>query len=366
MNPAQKGIKWLKKKKLHFLVWILFIFWETGVIAVMLGNFGNGSLFVAHYLVIIGLFYFQSEVLLPSAVKSNSLDYLRVPLVLLIHLVIYLCFHFAADVVLTLLKLIPYRLNYGFDHQFILRNLYRGIFFMGFSSGYYFLQRYISERNRASVLERKKLEAIILQKNTEQQLFKAQNAFLKAQINPHFLFNTLSFIHNKVGTSSPEVADAVFSLSEMMRYAITSDEAGGTIKLEDEMEQVTNLISLFKIRRNQPLYLKTEFAENTKHFRFIPLVLLTLAENMFKHGQLHEANHEATLKVYIESETIYFETCNLSQPQKSNRSHTGLANIKDRLSYAYGDQISFYYTTDHNQYFTLKLGVQLAQLNEPL
>ncbi|RYG21841.1 MAG: histidine kinase [Chitinophagaceae bacterium] len=357
---------WLKENKIHILIWALFIFWEAVVVGLMFNNFGLLSLYVAHYLVIIILFYFQSDILLPFAVKHNRLDFFRVPLVLVFQLIVYVGTHFFVDVILTTLKLIPYQLNYGFSTQFLLRNVYRGMYFMGISGGYYFLRNYIKQRKHSVDLEKAQLNAVIKQKNTEQELFKAQNAFLKAQINPHFLFNTLSFIHNKVSVSSPEAADAVISLSEMMRYALSSDERGGTIILEDEMEQVLNLIGLFKLRKSAPLYLKAVFAADAKPLPFIPLILLTLTENMFKHGQLHDANHEATLKVYIENEMLCFETRNLSQPQKSNRAHTGLANIKHRLTYAYGESIHFEYATDADQYFTLKLGVLLEKLNEPV
>ena len=357
---------WAKKNQIHILIWTLFVFWEAILVGIMLKTFGDPALYVAHYTVIIILFYFQSNVLLPFVVKNNFSDFLRVPLALIFQLAMYISCHFLADVLLMFLHLIPSKPNYGLDYQFILRNLYRGVFFIGFSSGYYFLKRYFNEKKRASDLEKKKLQARILQKNTEQELFKAQNAFLKAQINPHFLFNTLNFIHTKVSTSSPEAADAVIALSEMMRYALGSEDQGGTIILEDEMEQVINLINLFKLRKSSPLYLKAEFADETKHVPFIPLILLTLAENMFKHGQLHDANQQATLKVYFEDEMLIFETRNLSQPQKSDREHTGLANIKQRLLYAYGENINFDYTTDANPFFTLKLGVPLAQLNEPV
>ena len=77
-----------------------------------------------------------------------------------------------------------------------------------------------------------------------------------------------------------------------------------------------------------------------------------------------EYPQEASLKVYIENDFLCLESFNFSQPQKSNRSHTGLLNIKTRLIYAYGEEVSFEYTTNANQCFMLKLGVPLAQLNE--
>lgn len=372
MKPAQKDYfmrheiaKWLKNNRIHLWVWGIFITYETVVIGLLFNLFGNPLTYFLHYLVIIPLFYVHSEIAMPWAFKFKSQALLRLILIVISQIVIYIVSHFVVDLFLIAIKIVEIKEPYQLNSTFILRNLYRGIFFMGFSTGYYFLRTYITERKRTAELEKEQLNAIIKQQSTEQALFKTQNAFLKAQINPHFLFNTLNFIYNKVNVSSPEAADAVLSLSSMMRYAITANERGGTIKLEDEMEQTINLISLFKIRSSKPVYLEVAFAEEAKPLLFIPLVLLTIAENMFKHGQLYDSNHKATLKVYIENEFLYFESYNLSQPQKSSRSHTGLENIKNRLTFAYGEQVSFEYATDAYECFKLKLCIPLAQLKEP-
>ena len=356
---------WTVKNKAHIITWLLFIVYETLAVGLAFNSWANPITYIIHYAITVYLFYLYAEKLFPFAFGRKFNVIVLVPLVALIQLTLYIVLHYLADKFLIFSGFIKTDKPYPLDKVFLIKNAYRGFFFMGFSTGYYFLKTYLQERKRTTDLEKAQLNAIIKQKNTEQELFKAQNAFLKAQINPHFLFNTLHFIHTKVSVSSPEAAEAVIALSEMMRYALGSDEQGGTIILEDEMEQVINLISLFKLRKSSPLYLKAEFEENTKQLPFIPLILLTLAENMFKHGQLHDANHQAILKVYIESDMLIFETRNLSHPQKSNREHTGLANIKQRLIYAYGESVHFEYGTDAEEFFTLKLGVLLAQLSEP-
>jgi sensor histidine kinase YesM len=361
MNSKLK--KWLKIHKAHLWAWGVYIAYETIIAGILYNLWGHPLVYFFHYLATIPLFYLHANIAMPWAFRDKGQAIVKLPLIVFVQIVVYVVAHYLVDVFLITTTIIAQRGPYEFNSSFILRNTYRGFFFMGFSTGYYFLKTYLQERERTVFLEKTQLNATIKQKNTEQELFKAQNAFLKAQINPHFLFNTLDFIYHKVSASSPEAADAVISLAEMMRYAITSDERGGTITLEDEMEQMLNLINLFKLRKTQVFYLKVNFAQDTKHLRFIPLVLLTITENIFKHGQLHEADHEATLEVYIENETLFLETRNLSQPQKSNRSNTGLANIKDRLTYAYGDQINFDHTTDAQQYFKLRIGVPIARLN---
>lgn len=372
MIRAQNGLfiesdwfNWLRSRKLHLWVWSVFIAYETIIVGILYDIWGNPVTYLFHYFVTISLFYLHSDIILPWALRVKSQALLKLTLTVTIQIVIYVIAHYVVDLFLIAIKIVSVKTPYQLNSTFILRNLYRGFFFMGFATGYYFLQTSIKQKKRTADLEKEQLNAIIQQKNTEQELFKAKNAFLKAQINPHFLFNTLNFIYNKVSVSSPEAAEAVLSLSDMMSYAITSDDSGGMIKLEDEMEQTMNLISLFKLRKNQPIYLKVEFTESTKLFRFIPLVLLSLAENMFKHGQLHDPNHEATLKVYIENEILYFESYNYSRPQKSKRSSTGLDNVESRLKFAYGDEVSFIYGIEKEEYFRLKLGVPLGRLNEP-
>ncbi len=357
-------LEWWKVNKFHLWVWGVFIAYETLIVGILYNIWANPLIYFLHYSVTIPLFYLHANIAIPWALRRKRDAWIKLLIIIIVQISAYVILHYLTDVFLIYLKIISKKLPYELNTSFILINLYRGFYFMGFSTGYYFLRTYTQEKKRTMDLEKEQLNAIIKQKDVEQELFKAQNAFLKAQINPHFLFNTLDFIYHKVSASSPEAAEAVISLAEMMRYAITSDERGGTIMMEDEMEQTLNLINLFKLRKKQILYLKVNFAHDAKQLRFIPLVLLTVVENMFKHGQLHDADHEATLNVYTENDTLFLETCNLSQPQKSDRSNTGLANIKDRLTYAYGNEIHFEYATDSHQYFRLKIGVPVARLNE--
>lgn len=359
-----KIIEIFKKYKIHILIWFFFIVYETLVVGLLYGIWANPLTYFLHYLVIVPLFYIHADLALVWALNNKKHSLIKLPIIVIIQLIVCVISHYAVDLLLIYANAVKVKLPYELNTSFILRNLYRGIFFMGFSTGYYFLRTYLKEKKHSTDLERDRLNDIIKQKSTEQELFKTQNAFLKAQINPHFLFNTLNFIHNKVSVSSPEAADAIIALSDMMRYAITSGENSGLIKLADEMEQTINLISLFKLRKSESLYLKLNFAENVKELQLIPLVLLTIAENMFKHGRLDEMVHQATLNVYLEKEMLILESYNLSQPKKSNRSHTGLENIKNRLVYAYGNQVQFEYGIDSNQYFRLKICLPLQHIHD--
>ncbi|WP_165501733.1 sensor histidine kinase [Pedobacter frigiditerrae] len=222
---------------------------------------------------------------------------------------------------------------------------------MGFSTGYYYLKTYLKERKRAENLEKERLEKIIQQQKIEQELVIAQNAFLKAQINPHFLFNTLDFIYHNVNKYSETAGDAVIKLAQMMRFAIDSNEMEQTIYLAYEIEQVENLLYLYQIRKNNDLNIHFAYTDEVKQFRLIPLVVLTLVENIFKHGDISNAEDIAFVNLEVKNDLLIIQAVNLINVNKIKGSNnSGLNNIQKRLNYAYGDKIIFQYQVISNHF----------------
>ncbi|MEH6304481.1 sensor histidine kinase [Olivibacter sp. CPCC 100613] len=245
----------------------------------------------------------------------------------------------------------------------ILKIVWRSLYFIGFSTGYYFLVTLLKEKERTASLERQRLHQIIEQQKMEQELGKAQNAYLRAQINPHFLFNTLNFIYNKTRKSAPIAADAILTLSAMMRYAVESNEEKGYILIEEEIEQVHNLIHLHSLRQNDQIYFHVEVEERVRSISIIPLILITLVENIFKHGNLSLINHRGLLKVYIRNDRLFIETENLvNEIHNTSGLSKGLENIAKRLQYSYGDQAGFTYVKTPKNHFNTRVEISLAVL----
>ena len=167
----------LKKYRYHFLVWASFIFYETVVIGLVSGEFGNPLTYAAHYALAISLFYAHAIYGMPWAMSSYRNSFWRVPLVLLLEIGVFLSTSFFTDKLLIaghfLLSAAPLKLSF----LYCLRMLYRGIYFLGFATGYYFFVTYINERRKADKLERQWLNDIIYRQKSEQELTKAQNAF---------------------------------------------------------------------------------------------------------------------------------------------------------------------------------------------
>lgn len=358
-------LKWFKKNKIHFLVWTIFILYESIVIGLAFNRYSHPFTYIIHNGIIIVFFYVHADFLMPWATKDRIGVVWKLPLFGTLLLGIYIVLHYCADLLLIYTNIIKWPGPYKLDQAFFLKNLYRGIYFMGFSTGYYYIQTYLKERKKTEKLETERLNNIILQQRIEQDLVKAQNAFLKAQINPHFLFNTLDFVYHHVNAQSPMAGDAIIRLSQMMRYAIDSDQVD--VHLGDEIEQVENLIYLNQVRKSKALNLEFSYTDEVKDLRLIPLVLLTLVENIFKHGDLSDPAHQAQINVAAVEDTFYLETDNLINSKASSISNnSGLLNIKKRLQYAYGDETDFTYGIEDQNHFVVRLFIPLVKLKAPV
>jgi len=117
----------------------------------------------------------------------------------------------------------------------------------------------------------------------EKEKLKAELQSLKAQIHPHFLFNTLNNIYSITQNISVEASDMIHRLSALLRYILYECNKP-EIRLSQEFKIINDYISLESIRYSKNLDLKIRLPENTDQLLIAPLLLLPLIENCFKHG----------------------------------------------------------------------------------
>lgn len=252
-------------------------------------------------------------------------------------------------------------LTFDLNVEMFYRFCYRSFFFISFSCAYYTLLNFLKEREANVILEKQHLIGIIKQQDTQNELNKTINAYLKAQINPHFLFNTLNFIYNHARKTAPLAAEAIMTLSEMMRYAVRSENADSFISLAAEIEQVENLIHLHQLRQNNTLQVVFDYSGITDDVRFIPLVLMTMAENIFKHGNLSKASKPAMFSISASDGQLFISSENLVNEHKDQSGEgIGLDNIHKRLLHAYNERVVFSHHTDKDGIFHVNLVLNLV------
>lgn len=264
----------------------------------------------------------------------------------------YLIFGYFIDILLAnFITTLP-NTEVVFDQRFISGGLWRAIYFIGFSSGYYFLNNYLRELRITEALQKEALEQIIREKQMTIELAQTKNAYLRAQINPHLLFNTLNFVYNQVRKTNTQSANAILLLSNIMRYAIEQDEHSELKPMAGEIQQTKNLIELWQMRQHVPSYIEFNAEIESENFPFIPLVLLTLTENIFKHGDLTKHDHPATIAITFREGLFKIVTNNLVNEKLSETGfHSGLLNIEQRLIYTFGEAVLFKYGKEQNNHF---------------
>jgi len=358
LNTTKNTFKnWLLLNKMHFVIWAAFLFYEIILVGLYAGNFVHPLRYLVNYSLNIGLFYFHALVVLRYALKNKSRAVYLAPLLLVMEIILYLGVTFCIQWVLKRFTGILGDSPVKFDYQFTLGMVFRGCYFILFATGYYFLDRFLMERKRAETLEKTRLE-------NEIQIAQSKSAYLRAQINPHFLFNTLDFIYHNAREDAPIAAESISSLSQMMRYAVDSSYDKKNIPLGDEIDQIENLINIHQLRQNHSLNIRFFYDDDARDIPIIPLVLITIVENMFKHGDLTDHLKPGKITIEVKDEDLYISTKNLISSNKFVATlGSGMENITKRLNFSYGELASFDYGPDENNIFVVELCIKNVVLN---
>lgn len=199
-------------------------------------------------------------------------------------------------------------------------------------------------------------------KEVENEKLTAELYFLKAQINPHFLFNTLNNLYYLAYSKSENTTEVIAKLSQMMRYMIY-DSNHPKVLLSKEIEYMHNYISLERLRLNDQIPIKFEITGNTENVRISPLIFITFLENAFKHG-VSNSNPKAWVNISIAlqgKECIYIVENSKTAEQKEGveRTGIGLQNVQRRLELSYPGQYKLT-TKETPEKYTIQLNLQLA------
>ena len=209
---------------------------------------------------------------------------------------------------------------------------------------------------REAVKQRRILQEQKLQ--LEAQISQANFNFLKAQINPHFLHNTLNFLYSKSLPYSAELSEGILTLSDIMRYALSQGiRKDGKTSLKDEIEHVRNVIKISQLRYSNQLKVNFDVTGNINGKITIPFVLITLVENAFKHGDLKDPDNPIDIAVNVQRNRLFFYCRNKKKSgPKQLSTGIGLENIRKRLDLAYGENYK-YIVGDEPDFYTVELTI---------
>ncbi|MCC9135995.1 sensor histidine kinase [Pontibacter silvestris] len=303
---------------LHVIGWLAFGTW------VFYFLHGNRTLSFNKILdVLVGLgfglltFYFNWYVLIPKFLAANRI---------LAYIASVLATLTAIAVIRSPLDFYVFRqFNPGMDEPYnvehLLAYMMGGLVVVFISSAIKVTGNYIKNERQNKELEKQKLVAEL--------------GYLKSQVNPHFLFNTLNNIYSLAYKQSPETPDAIMKLSLLMRYMLY--ESNDTLVcLKKEVDHLHNFIDLQKLRLREQTSIKFTIEGDLEGKEIAPMMLMTLVENAFKHGLVSKNEIGIVMNLVVGENYLQFSTINnISTHKKKEYGGIGLKNLRRRLNLLY-------------------------------
>lgn len=230
--------------------------------------------------------------------------------------------------------------NYNSDttaKQYIFENIYYSLPYILIAGAVYSVQ--------------KNFESERVNQKLKSEVIKAELAFLKSQINPHFLYNTLNYVYSLAIPVSDKLANAVLRLSDLMRYTL-NESPDGQVSLVKEVEYLESYIELFRMRF-EPKFFVDFKTEGVAEQKVAALLLIPFVENAFKHGTINDENQPVRIKLRVQLKRLSFEVSNkISHAQKDHSSGVGLVNIHRRLDLIYPERHDLLISNNGNTYKT--------------
>ena len=305
----------------HWLFWIVMILFFLFLV----NNDTKLSLndilviFVVYPVINIGLFYLNYLVFIPLFFSKRRYGYY----ILFIVLIIIIFGVGKYGVALIFKKYVLMRSKgkvVGFGAYF-LQTVFSSLFFIFLSALLKFaIDWFLNDR---------------VQRDLQNQRLTAELAFLKSQINPHFLFNSLNSIYSLAYQRSETTPGAILKLSEIMRYMLYECN-DNKVDLVKELQYLENFIELQKIRFGDKAYIDFNVKGVVEHQQIVPLLLIAFIENAFKHGIANDPLRPIRLLIDVDEAHLHFYIQN--RKHTNNRDEAGgigLNNVKRRLNLLY-------------------------------
>jgi len=195
----------------------------------------------------------------------------------------------------------------------------------------------------------------------QNEKLKSEVSYLRAQIKPHFLFNTLNSIYALTLEKSDSAPEAILKLSSMMRYVVT-ESSRETVSLDKEIEYIKNYISLQQLRMDGNAPLSFIITGSSRGKSISPLVLIPFIENAFKYGINPEEDSFIAINIDITDKGLELNAKNNKvnvQLTEEEKTGNGIENTRQRLAYLYPDKHKMHIFDEENT-FTVNLSINLS------
>lgn len=216
----------------------------------------------------------------------------------------------------------------------------------------------------ASIAIKSAVDYIQLQKRMAEiakEKAEAELAYLKAQINPHFLFNSLNAVYFLIDKKNTEAREALHKFSDMLRYQLYECN-DRSIPIEKEISYLKDYVGLQQLRMNDNVSVHFSCENDVAHFSIEPLLLIPFVENSFKHlSHFSGKKNEVQIKLSRENGSFLFSVYNTTEHKNQKEAGgIGLKNVQKRLQLLYPGKHTLE-VKEKEGWFGVELGLSLHQ-----
>lgn len=307
----------------HFLGWLLYFSISAVGYSSYYDNKVDLLLVTLVYIISHALMYYISQYSLTPITLKKGKPWLffisYIILAVILSFVMYVAIHF----------ILKEQMSQYFGENFmqvfpvfLISNLFTGGVLIGIKS--------LVDKSRQQKLDKEKKQENLL----------SELSYLKAQVNPHFLFNTINSVYVLIKIDPNQAAEMLIKLSDLLRSQLY-DFSSEQISIEEEMKYLENYIELEKLRKAHRVKIKFEKKGDLAGFSLPPLMLIPFLENCFKHLSSHtDKANEIHLKIERNESYLNVEFANTFETESTPKKEggIGLANIKRRLALLFPNQ----------------------------
>ena len=190
---------------------------------------------------------------------------------------------------------------------------------------------------------------------------KAELDLLNAQLNPHFLFNSIHSIYGHIDKKNNTARNMLLTFSDMLRYQLY-DCNSESVDISRELEYIKNYVILQRVRKEEDLVVNFEVAKNLKGLKIAPLLFICFVENAFKYvGVTEDAENRVDISFSRQDDNLVFKCVNTKDPIPAvNIDHKGIGidNTRRRLTLHYPER-HFLDIQERREYFLVNLKIKL-------
>ena len=318
----------------HLFFWIFVFFYALELLAYDYEIETAVFLSLCEITIHMAVFYFNLHILISKVLVPKGKIFYILSL-FLFHIILFIIYLFSG-LGYYLVDENGLRIFYAFSINYIL--------FILVSFLYWYFNLYQQEKQYGLRLENEKLQAEL--------------QFLKSQVSPHFLFNSLNNIYSLSVTKHDNAPIMIEKLSDIMRYVIYEGK-NKEVFLKREVELINNYIDLQllkKLKAENNLAISVQGLNSSQKIN--PLILINIVENCFKHGDIaYNKDGFLKVKINIENNILNFSTIN-SYKKSGKKEGIGLINIKEQLKHYYPENHSLE-IINSNGVFEVNLKVEL-------